>query len=226
MVNNVTQNKNISDFLLIESNVIGDGTIQTVNARSVWVWLGSKQEFANWIKGRINKYGFVEGEDFCFDKFVKAGNNAVIKDYHISISMAKELCMIENNERGKEARRYFIEMEKKAKSLTQLQVLAQITQEMVKQEKLIAEHDDRIRRIEAKQTAFEEGVNYFSVVGYAAYKGFSVDLKTAQQLGKQASSLSKERGILVDQVKDPRFGYIGSYHQDVLAEVVNSFYNQ
>lgn len=95
---------------------------KAVNARELHAFLGSKQEFANWIKSRIDKYGFVENQDFeVFDNFVKnpEGGRPSI-EYALSIDMAKELSMVENNEQGKKARRYFIECEKVATKQTSL----------------------------------------------------------------------------------------------------------
>lgn len=90
---------------------------RAVNARELHQFLESKQEFANWIKNRIRDYGFIEDQDFVrltnLSSEGKGGQNKV--DYIISIDMAKELSMVERNERGKLARRYFIEMEKRAK---------------------------------------------------------------------------------------------------------------
>lgn len=79
--------------------------------------LGSKQEFAHWIRNRIEKYGFVENQDFSsFDNFVKREKgSSVRKEYALSLDMAKELCMIENNEKGRTIRKYFIEVEKKSR---------------------------------------------------------------------------------------------------------------
>ena len=89
---------------------------RAVNARELHQFLESKQEFANWIKGRIEKYGFVENQDYeVFDNFVKnlQGGRPSI-EYAISVDMAKELSMVENNEKGRQARKYFIECEKVA----------------------------------------------------------------------------------------------------------------
>ena len=86
---------------------------KAVNARELHAFLESKQEFANWIKGRIEKYGFIENQDYeVFDNFIKnpAGGRPTI-DYALSIDMAKELSMVENNEKGRLARKYFIECE-------------------------------------------------------------------------------------------------------------------
>lgn len=89
---------------------------RAVNARELHQFLESKQEFANWIKNRIEKYGFIEGQDFTsFDNFVKRETgSSVRKEYALSIDMAKELSMVENNEKGRQARKYFIECEKAA----------------------------------------------------------------------------------------------------------------
>jgi anti-repressor protein len=87
-----------------------------VDARELHEFLGNKREFANWIKSRILTYGFVEDQDFTsFDKNVKREKGASVrKEYALTLNMAKELSMVENNEKGKQARRYFIEMEQKA----------------------------------------------------------------------------------------------------------------
>jgi phage anti-repressor protein len=87
--------------------------IDTVNARELWQALGSKQEFANWVKSRLD--GFAEGQDFTVDKFINGRATQI--DYHLTIDTAKHLAMLERNEKGMQIRQYFIEVEKKAKSL-------------------------------------------------------------------------------------------------------------
>ncbi len=91
---------------------------QAVSARELHQFLESKQEFANWVKNRIEKYGFVEGQDFeVFDNFIKNPQGGrPLTEYAISVDMAKELCMIENNEKGRVARKYFIECERRARN--------------------------------------------------------------------------------------------------------------
>ncbi len=103
--------------------------IQTVNARELHEFLESKQDFSTWIKNRIEKYGFIENEDYTLHKFVERGNSGAQTkiDYHISIDMAKELSMVENNEKGRQARRYFIESEKKLKKVIAIKDDAKIT---------------------------------------------------------------------------------------------------
>jgi anti-repressor protein len=100
-------------IVLNQENMLGE--MPTVDARNLWEALGSKQEFAHWIKNRIEYGGFVENVDFTtFDKFIKTGEGGAgktFKEYALSLDMAKHLCMLERNEKGREARRYFIKVE-------------------------------------------------------------------------------------------------------------------
>lgn len=85
-----------------------------VSARDLHEFLESKQEFTHWIKNRIEQYGFIENEDFTVEKFIM--RKTWKHDYIITIDMAKELSMVERNEKGKQARKYFIECEKQLKN--------------------------------------------------------------------------------------------------------------
>lgn len=92
-----------------------DNGKQVISARELHFFLESKQDFTTWIKSRIEKYDFVEGVEFTLHKFVERGTWK--HEYAISLDMAKELAMVEGNEKGKIARRYFIECEKKMKDI-------------------------------------------------------------------------------------------------------------
>lgn len=91
---------------------------QAVNARELHEKLGNKKQFANWIQLRIEQYGFVENQDFqVFNQKVKNSNGGRSRiEYALSLDMAKELCMVENNDAGRRIRKYFIEVEKKART--------------------------------------------------------------------------------------------------------------
>jgi anti-repressor protein len=101
-------------FPVVSMGSIGGTTIQTVNARELHAFLGVKSEFRNWIKNRVDDFGFVENADFVtVGKKLPGGGRQV--DYHLAIEMAKELSMVERNEQGRRVRRYFIECERRAK---------------------------------------------------------------------------------------------------------------
>lgn len=92
--------------------------MKAVDARKLHNVLGSLQHFSDWIKNRIKKYGFKETFDFIREhKIMNQENSNLLRtkaEYYLSVEMAKELAMIENNEMGTKVRRYFIEIEKKA----------------------------------------------------------------------------------------------------------------
>lgn len=107
------------DIVPIYENRQGE---KLIDARELHHALQSKRQFANWIKQRIEHYKFNENQDFfTFNKFVKRDQNDNLgnksKEYYITIDMAKELCMIENNEIGRKIRRYFIEIEKRYRTI-------------------------------------------------------------------------------------------------------------
>lgn len=107
--------------------------ILLINARELHQALQSKQHFSDWIKRRISDYGFEENLDFIGihkTMITEAGffgtREKEIKEYHITLDMAKELCMLERSELGQQARRYFIQKEKEANALKQAQPQATI----------------------------------------------------------------------------------------------------
>jgi phage anti-repressor protein len=83
-----------------------------VNARDLCSFFGISTRFNDWIKERIEQYGFEEGKDFYLIFSKSRGRPRT--DYHVTLDMAKELSMVERNDKGKQARRYFIECERKA----------------------------------------------------------------------------------------------------------------
>ena len=89
--------------------------IETVNARELHAFLEVKTRFNDWIANRISEFGFSENKDYALftENLVNGGKRKV---FHISIDMAKELSMLERNDNGKQARLYFIECERIAKS--------------------------------------------------------------------------------------------------------------
>lgn len=103
---------------------------QAVDARELHAFLDSKQHFADWVKARIEKYAFEEGEDFFIElrKTTKGGRPST--EYTITLDMAKELAMLENNDKGKQARQYFIRVEKESrKAYEQMQQLTRLPDE-------------------------------------------------------------------------------------------------
>ncbi|EFT9705037.1 phage antirepressor Ant [Campylobacter coli] len=87
------------------------------NVENLFCYLEVNSKFADWIKNRINQYDFIENQDYIIELVYTKGRPR--KEYYVTLDMAKELCMVENNEKGRQARRYFIECEKRLKNLEQ-----------------------------------------------------------------------------------------------------------
>jgi len=108
----------VIEIMKVSQSEIGGQQVNAVNARDLHAFLEVGKDFSTWIKNRIEQYGFVENQDFaCMDSAPQnggAGNRGIRIEYLVSIDMAKELSMVERNERGKQARQYFIECERRA----------------------------------------------------------------------------------------------------------------
>lgn len=88
---------------------------KVVNARDLHSFLEISRDFPTWLNGRIDQYLFCQGVDFICDSIPQNGGKGGRPpvEYFITIDMAKELAMIERNEKGKQVRKYFIECEKR-----------------------------------------------------------------------------------------------------------------
>lgn len=88
----------------------------TVSARELHEGLEIKTAFKDWFP-RMAAYGFEENQDFILVAQKRATNNpknptTTCNDYQISIDMAKQICMIQRTDKGKQYRQYFIDLEK------------------------------------------------------------------------------------------------------------------
>lgn len=88
----------------------------TVSGRELHEFLQVKTAYKDWFP-RMVEYGFTEGEDFNSLKIERVQDEGgrkvsrTLDDHQLTIPMAKELCMIQRNERGKKARQYFLAVE-------------------------------------------------------------------------------------------------------------------
>jgi anti-repressor protein len=113
-----------SQLIPVVVRSVGNDSIPTVNARELHVFLENRDHFATWIKDRIEQFNFVENQDFVtFSENSEKGRPR--QEYALTLDMAKELSMVERNDKGKEARLYFIDCERQLKkaALDPMQVL-------------------------------------------------------------------------------------------------------
>lgn len=84
-----------------------------VDARLLHQRLKVNHDFRNWIKNRIRDFGFEKDKDFLVNakNLPKPTGGRPLVEYHLTLDMAKELCMVERSPIGRQFRRYFIEAE-------------------------------------------------------------------------------------------------------------------
>ena len=89
---------------------VNDNQEQAVSGRDLHMFLGIETRYDTWFN-RMLQYGFEEGKDFC-SKMSESTGGRPSTDHLMKIDMAKELCMLARNEKGKQARQYFLEVER------------------------------------------------------------------------------------------------------------------
>nr|DAX24079.1 MAG TPA: KilAC domain protein [Caudoviricetes sp.] len=101
----------MNDLLKINTT---DSERITVSARDLYKFLEATERFNSWFE-RMKQYGIIEGEDFTSVKSFTVVNNGAhkeIDDYQLTIDTAKQIAMLQRNEKGTQARKYFIQIEK------------------------------------------------------------------------------------------------------------------
>lgn len=116
--------------------------------------LGVRTPYKDWSTRRLNDIDAVENEDFEAAQ-ICAPSGQTKKDHIIKLDTAKEMAMLERNEKGKQVRRYFIQVEKKYKSASlatqelspQLQVMINLEIEQKRQAEKLEHVEERIESI-------------------------------------------------------------------------------
>ena len=150
-VQNQKENVMENELIPITAAAIGGENKRTVNAKELHAFLEVGKDFSTWIKDRITQYQFAEDLDYVKIDSPKSGNqrggDRRSIDYYISLDMAKELSMVERNEKGKQARQYFIQCEKQLKVAQQQFAIPQTLPEALR---LAADLADKNAALEKK----------------------------------------------------------------------------
>ena len=105
----------MNELIKLNKTKINGELQQTVNARELHAFLEVGKDFSTWIKNRLETLGSIENEDYLLTKIgeqLPSGTKYKI-EYYLTLDVAKHLAMMERNEKGKQARQYFIECERK-----------------------------------------------------------------------------------------------------------------
>ncbi|MFS1539266.1 MAG: antA/AntB antirepressor family protein [Candidatus Phlomobacter fragariae] len=202
----------MKNLINIETKNINDELIQTVNERDLHAFLEIKSRFNDWIKNRIKEYNFIEKLDFITPTKNLVGGGSTV-DYHISLDMAKEISMIERNEKGKEARQYFILYEKRAKTAPHA-IIPQTLPEALRLATEMAEKVQYLALVNKEQKTEIDSLKNLFQVGM-------LPVQFCKQLNgvniNQANLFLQERHFLYDAEKDiykPHVWRVHAYAQN------------
>lgn len=166
------------------------GDTQVVSARELYKGLEIKKRFSAWVSDNFKD--FIEDVDFKgvlistpFNPKYPDGKQQELQDYAITISMAKELCMMSHTELGKKYRKYFLELERKWNN----------PQEVVKRGYAILQNENKQLKIENNELK-PKADKYDR---YLSNKGLITITEIAKEYGMSGRELNKflhEKGVI------------------------------
>lgn len=166
------------------------GDTQVVSARELYKGLEIKKRFSAWVSDNFKD--FIEDVDFKgvlistpFNPKYPDGKQQELQDYAITISMAKELCMMSHTELGKKYRKYFLELERKWNN----------PQEVVKRGYAILQNGNKQLKIENNELK-PKADKYDR---YLSNKGLITITEIAKEYGMSGRELNKflhEKGVI------------------------------
>jgi len=232
------------ELLKVGETTIKNELVQIVNARDLHIKLWSKTQFADWIKNRIEKYDFIENEDYILVSEKNETNNWYKKDYILKIDIAKEIAMVENNNKWKEIRKYFIQIEKDFnKPLSEIEMARKYLANLENIEKLkienkelektkayisdkktatalntasqkVKENKKLTHKIEELETIIDESTKYYTVRRVEKEKGSKYNWRLLK-------SIWEELWYEVKKVPDPLYWQVNTYHKNVWLKAYN-----
>lgn len=173
-----------------------------VSGRDLHDFLEIRTRYDIWFN-RMKEYGFVENVDFIAvvqKRTTAQGNETTYTDHHLKLDMAKEISMLQRNERGRQARQYFIEVEKKWNS-----------PEMIIQRAMQIQQR-KIEQLEAEREELLPKATYHDIVLQS--KSLVSTTQIAKDFGMGAPTLNKILHELGIQYKKGHRWYLYYEYQD------------
>ena len=162
---------------LIKVN-INENQEPVISGRELHKALEVTERYSSWFD-RMTQYGFTENYDFTSVKsftLVNNGANRELEDHILKLDMAKEISMIQRNEKGKQIRKYFIEVEKEFNSPDKI-----MARGLLIADKTIKEQKTLISNLEYKIEKDKNKVEFYDDV---------VDSTTTFEISKVAKMLN------------------------------------
>lgn len=198
-----------------------DSDRPTVLGRDLYGALEIKTPYTQWFD-RMKEYGFTENTDFILVSQKCETNNpknpyTTITDHQLTIEMAKEICMIQRSEKGKQCRQYFIELEKQWNSPEMvmkraLEIANQKVEEMRQQNKTlettVAVQTQQISELQPKASYYDVILNCKDLVSTTEIaKDYGKSAKWLNALLHDLGVQFKQGGIWLLYQKYAECGY-------------------
>ena len=200
---------------------IGENNQQLVSARELHEFLEIKTKYNDWFN-RMTSYGFVENMDYIAvtqKKVTAQGNEVEYLDHALRIDMAKEISMIQRTIKGKQARMYFIECEKRLKEV----VSKQLPQDYISALKALVEAEEQKALMQPQVEYYKKVLNPIEENGFIK---LVTTTAIAKDLGMSAQKLNKilnEKGIIY---KRSNCWFLYAEHEDKIPEYADYTINE
>jgi phage anti-repressor protein len=185
----------------------------TVNGRELHAFLEVETPYHKWFP-RMCEYGFFEGKSYWTILSDRSDGlpGKPLSDHAITISMAKELCMLQRSAKGKECREYFIVCEEAWNSPEKVMERAwQIAhQRAIEAERRIF---GLLEENETLEIALNESLQFYTVAKYNNTFRMGWNMQKCQEIGKTLSAYCRIHSIEIRKcdTNDERFGTVNSY---------------
>lgn len=172
-----------SELVPVYENQSGD---KLINSRELHQKLMISTRHNDWINRMIDKYGFIQGEDF-YSNLSKTNGRPSLEHF-LTIDTAKEISMVQNNEIGRAIRKYFIRVEKEARNhFNQPQSSAEL---ILQQAQLLVQYEKRMDEIEIQQQDIRHRIDNFDRIDTIG--------DPQQRLNKMIKKYAWDNGIRID----------------------------
>ena len=201
-------------------NVKNENGELLLSARELHKGLEVKSRFNDWINNRIKKYDLIEDIDYT-KILVECNRGQNVYDFVLKIDCAKELSMVENNEKGKQIRRYFIECEKKLK---QVALPSYQIQDPIERAKVWIKEQEERQKLALEIEIQKPKVEYHDTVLKSQKLISTTDV--AKDLGMSARKLNEKLNELKVIYKQSNTWKLYSKHQDKVPEYCDYHINE
>lgn len=177
-----------------------------ISGRELHEFLGVDTPYRKWFP-RMVEYGFMENVDYTPDIFVHPQNNQETTDHLLNLDMAKEIAMIQRTEKGKQARQYFIRIEKEYNSPEKLMARAlQVANQELKTLRLDNQvKDQQIAELKPKATYYDLVLQCSDLLSMT---------QIAKDYGMSAKGMNKKLHDLGVQFNQSGVWFLYSRYQD------------